>query len=133
MLQIQNHLKLLREDFGDLEDSFKGKRFGVFKDIFRDSIFKFTMDKIKEAGGDIVLIAPRKVGLPGFLSILNIEMKHELPKYLKNHADKKVEVTSVKDVITFNRLAPALRAPYGQLQIYEYWERHHNTKRIRSY
>ncbi|MBT5288627.1 MAG: amidase, partial [Flavobacterium sp.] len=93
-----------------------GKRFGVFKDIFRDSIFKFTMDKIKEAGGDIVLIAPRKVGLPGFLSILNIEMKHELPKYIKNHADKKVEITSVDDVIAFNRLDPALRAPYGQLR-----------------
>ena len=108
--------EVVEKDFGDLENSFKGKRFGVFKDIFRDSMFKYNMDKIKEAGGEIVLIAPRKVGLPGFLSILNIEMKHELPKYLKNHADKKVEITSVDDVIAFNRLDPTLRAPYGQLR-----------------
>ena len=104
------------EDFGDLEGSFKGKKFGVFKDIFKDSIFKKNIDIIKEAGGEIVLIAPRKVELPGFLSILNLEMRDELPKYLKNHADKKVKISNVKEIISFNNLEPNLRAPYGQLR-----------------
>ena len=103
-------------DFGDDQETFKGKRFGVFKDLFRDSIFKKNMDIIKEAGGEIVLIAPRKVELPGFLSILNLEMRDELPKYLKNHADKKVKISNIKDVISFNNLEPKLRAPYGQLR-----------------
>ncbi len=104
------------EDLTDLEESFKGKRFGVFKDIFRDSIFKKNMDQIQEAGGEIILIAPRKIKLPGFLSILNLEMKHELPKYLKNYADKDVEVSDVKDIISYNKLENELRAPYGQLR-----------------
>ena len=104
------------EDLADLEESFKGKRFGVFKDIFRDSIFKKNMDLIEEAGGEIILIAPRKIKLPGFLSILNLEMKHELPKYLKNYADKDVEVSDVKDIISYNNKEKEIRAPYGQLR-----------------
>ena len=104
------------EDLVDLEESLKGKRFGVFKDIFRDSIFKKNMDQIQEAGGEIVLIAPRKIKLPGFLSILNLEMKHELPKYLKNYADKEIEVSDVTDIISYNNKEKEIRAPYGQLR-----------------
>ena len=103
-------------NFGDVQESFKGKRFGVFKDLFRDSIFMNNMDIIKEAGGEIVLIAPRKIELPGFLSILNLEMRDELPKYLKNHADKKVKISDVNDIISYNKLENELRAPYGQLR-----------------
>ena len=103
-------------DFGDVQESFKGKRFGVFKDLFRDSIFKNNMDIIKEAGGEIVLIAPRKIELPGFLSILNLEMRDELPKYLKNYADKKVKISDINDIISYNKLENELRAPYGQLR-----------------
>ena len=66
MLQTQKSIEIADKDFGDVQESFKGKRFGVFKDIFRDSIFKKNIDKIKEAGGEIVLIAPKKVNLPGF-------------------------------------------------------------------
>ncbi len=103
-------------DLTGLEVSFKGKRFGVFKDIFRDSIFKKNMVQIQDAGGEIVLIAPRKVNLPGFLSILNLEMKDELPKYLINYADKEVKVSNVKDIISYNNLDKEIRAPYGQLR-----------------
>ena len=62
-------------DFGDVQESFKGKRFGVFKDLFRDSIFKKNMDKIKEAGGEIVLIAPRKSRASGFF--INLKPRNE--------------------------------------------------------
>jgi amidase len=109
-------IEIADKNFGDIQESFKGKRFGVFKDIFRDSIFKKNIDKIKEAGGEIVLIAPKKVNLPGFLSILNLEMKDELPKYLKYYADKKVKVSDVEDIISYNNKAKKLRAPYGQLR-----------------
>jgi amidase len=109
-------IEIADKNFGDIQESFKGKRFGVFKDIFRDSIFKKNIDKIKEAGGEIVLIAPKKVNLLGFLSILNLEMKDELPKYLKYYADKKVKVSDVEDIISYNKLENELRSPYGQLR-----------------
>lgn len=109
-------IEIADNNFGDVEETFKGKRFGVFKDIYKDSIFKINIDKIKEAGGEIVVIAPKKVNLPGFLSILNLEMKDELPKYLNNYADKKVKVSNVNDIISYNNKAKKLRAPYGQLR-----------------
>lgn len=109
-------IEIADNNFGDVEETFKGKRFGVFKDIYKDSIFKINIDKIKEAGGEIVVIAPKKVKLPGFLSILNLEMKDELPKYLNNYADIKVKVSNVNDIISYNDKAKKLRAPYGQLR-----------------
>ena len=43
-------------------------------------------------------------------------MRDELPKYLKNYADKKVKVSDVEDIISYNKLENELRAPYGQLR-----------------
>ena len=98
----------------DLEDSFKGRRLGVFKNFLADSVYNANVNKIKEAGAEIVEITPEQVGLPGFLTLLNIDMKHDLPAYLKEYADSDVKVTSVKDVIDFNLKDSILRAPYGQ-------------------
>lgn len=104
------------QDFGDIEDTFKGRRFGVFKDYLQDSIYRFNINKIKEAGAEIIEISPNLTDLPGFLSVLNIEMKHDLPNYLSNYADKNVKVISIEDVINFNNVDTVVRAPYGQLR-----------------
>jgi|TARA_B110000211_G_scaffold178184_2_gene201437 amidase len=104
------------QDFGDIEDTFKGRRFGVFKDYLQDSIYRFNINKIKEAGAEIIEISPNLTDLPGFLSVLNIEMKHDLPNYLSNYADKNVKVISIEDVINFNNEDTVVRAPYGQLR-----------------
>lgn len=106
------------KDFGDMEDGFKGKRIGVLTYLFQDSIYNSNVNKIKEAGATIVEVNPPRVGLPGFLTLLNIDMKYDLPHYLKSDADKNVTVTSVKDVIDFNVKDSILRAPYGQ-QLFE--------------
>ena len=98
----------------DWEDSFKGRRLGVFKSFLADSVYNANVNKIKEAGAEIVEITPEQVGLPGFLTLLNIDMKHDLPAYLKEYADSDVRVTSIKDVIDFNLKDSILRAPYGQ-------------------
>ena len=106
------------KDFGDMEDGFKGKRIGVLTYLLQDSIYNSNVNKIKEAGVTIVEVNPPRVGLPGFLTLLNIDMKYDLPHYLKSDADKNVTVTSVKDVIDFNIKDSILRAPYGQ-QLFE--------------
>ncbi len=99
-------------------ESIEGKRFGVFKSLLQDSVYNANVEKIKEAGGDIVELTPAQIGLPGFLTLLNIDMKYDLPEYLKNHTDKNVGITSVQDVINFNEKDSLLRAPYGQ-QLFE--------------
>jgi len=106
------------KDFGDMEDGFKGKKIGVLTYLLQDSIYNSNVNKIKEAGATIVEVNPPRVGLPGFLTLLNIDMKYDLPHYLKSDADNNVTVTSVKDVIDFNVKDSILRAPYGQ-QLFE--------------
>lgn len=96
------------------EESLKGKRFGVFKNYLADSVYNANINKMKEAGAEIVEINPDRASLPGFRTLLSIDMKHDLPAYIKNYADKNVKVKSVQDVINFNLKDTLVRAPYGQ-------------------
>jgi len=98
--------------------SLKGKRFGVIKSLLSDSIYVETVDKIKKAGGKIIKFEPPQINLEGFLTLLNMDMKVDLPKYLKNDADKNITISSVEDVIKLNLLDSIKRAPYGQ-QLFE--------------
>lgn len=102
----------------DAAVSLKGRRFGVFKDLVEsEPIYKLTLDKIKEAGGTIIELDGTKLNMEGFISILNIDMKHDLPTYLKNYAKvgNTVKVTSVEEVIQYNKLDSLVRMPYGQV------------------
>jgi len=92
----------------------KGKRFGVIKALLSDSIYVSAVDKIKKAGGEIVEIETDQTPLPGFLSILNIDMKNDLPAYVDAYASNNIEVKTIKDAITFNLKDTLVRIPYGQ-------------------
>ena len=53
--------------------------------------------------------------MEGFLTLLNIDMKHDLPQYLKEFTnDSLVTVASVEDVVAFNKKDTLGRVPYGQ-------------------
>ena len=92
----------------------KGKRLGVIKSLLTDSIYSVTIDKLRKAGAELIEITPPEVALKGFLTLLNIDMKHDLPEYLAEHADKSILVKSVNEVRLFNLKDTLLRAPYGQ-------------------
>ncbi len=96
------------------DTTLKGKRFGVLKDLLNDSIYNATVLKMKNAGAEMIEINPERARFNGFTTLLNIDMKHDLPNYLANNADKNVAVKSVKDVTLFNLKDSLLRAPYGQ-------------------
>ncbi len=99
---------------GDIDGTLKGKRFGVLDSYLQDSIFNATIEKLKVAGAEIVVVNPKNASFNGFTTLLNIDMKHDLPNYLKDYADPSVMVTSVQDVVDFNLQDSLLRAPYGQ-------------------
>lgn len=94
--------------------SFEGKRIGVLKSLLSDSIYASTIEKMKKVGVELVEITPPEISFNGFITLLNIDMKYDLPKYLNTSADKAVVVKSVADVVAFNRQDSLLRAPYGQ-------------------
>jgi amidase len=92
----------------------KGKRLGVLKSLLTDSIYAKTVEKLKKEGVEIVEITPSEISFDGFTTFLNIDMKHDLPKYLSEFAAKNIAVKSVKEVVLFNLKDAVLRAPYGQ-------------------
>lgn len=104
--------------FDTYEFNFVKTRIGVLKPLLTDSIYASTIEKIKKGGAEIVEITPPEISFDGFLTLLNIDMKHDLPKYLSNNADTSIHLKSVSDIIDFNKKDSLLRAPYGQ-QLFE--------------
>ena len=96
----------------------RGKRFGVIKELLTDSIYRRSIQIIKRAGAELVEFEQPEVRLNGFLTLLNIDMKQDLPIYLKNYADTTVEIASVEDVVQLNLQDSTRRSPYGQ-QLFE--------------
>jgi len=92
----------------------KGRRLGVLKSLLSDSIYLSAIAKLKKAEVTIVEITLPEISLDGFITLLNIDMKHDLPKYLSEFAAKNITVKSVKEVVLFNSEDAILRAPYGQ-------------------
>ena len=102
----------------DEETTLKGKKIGVLSSLLKDSIYKLTIDEIRKTGAEIIEINPPEISFDGFITLLNIDMKYDLPKYLYTNSDKSVSVRSVKDVVDFNVKDLLIRSPYGQ-QLFE--------------
>ncbi|AWX45516.1 Amidase [Flagellimonas maritima] len=101
----------------DEKPSLKDKRFGAFKNyIESDSLYRMTLKKMKAAGAIIIEFEPLEVNFDGFLSILNIDMKNDLPRYVTTQVKNKdaVLVEDVQDIINFNLQDSLVRIPYGQ-------------------
>jgi amidase len=92
----------------------KGRRLGVLKSLVTDAIYAKTIKKLKKEGVEIVEITPSEISFDGFTTLLNIDMKQDLPKYLTEFAAKNISVKSVKEVVLFNLKDSILRSPYGQ-------------------
>ncbi|NAS29760.1 amidase [Flavobacteriaceae bacterium R38] len=94
--------------------SLEGKRLGVIKPLLQDSIYSLTIEKLKGLGAEIIEFDPPEVAMNGFLTLLNIDMKNDLPKYLEAHASENIKVRTVKDVVDYNLSDTLIRVPYGQ-------------------
>jgi amidase len=98
--------------------SLSGKRFGAFKNLIdSDSIYATTINTLKSLGATIFEFTPNKVDLPGFRSILSIDMKNDLPSYIQANVLNKEElqVSNISDLIEFNKQDSLVRIPYGQV------------------
>ncbi|AXT58675.1 amidase [Aquimarina sp. AD1] len=91
-----------------------GKKFGVLKAYLKDSLYAGAVKNIKNSGAEIFELEPKNTDLPGFLTILNIDMKHDLPQYIANYASDSIAIKTIEDIITFNQQDSLIRMPYGQ-------------------
>lgn len=99
------------------EGSLRGLRLGMFKSLLEsDTLYRAAADRLRAAGAEVIAFTPPEVELDGFLTLLNIDMKQDLPKYLDTQLldTVAVQVRSVADVVAFNKKDTLLRVPYGQ-------------------
>jgi amidase len=92
----------------------KDIRLGVFKTLLDDPTYSKAIGKLKAEGVQVIEIDPEQTPLPGFLTLLNIEMRDDLPKYLKSRASQNISEKNLQDVMTTNRIDSVQRMPYGQ-------------------
>ncbi|MBT8182370.1 MAG: amidase [Eudoraea sp.] len=108
------------EDFvGAVKDSgsLKGKRLGVFKDLLEtDSIYLNTANKLRDLGAKIIEFTAPEVSMDGFLTLLNIDMKNDLPEYLDAHVHNKEDIPmrTLNEIVEYNLADSLVRIPYGQ-------------------
>lgn len=98
--------------------SLKGKRLGAIKRFMeRDTVYRTVVNELKEWGATIIEYDPPQVSLEGFSTLLDADMKRDLPKYMVSQADKNIVFREVLDIILFNNQDSSLRAPYGQVRL----------------
>jgi amidase len=100
--------------------SFKGKRFGAFRDLLQtDSLYASGIEILRQAGAEIVVVQPDEPDFTNFSTLLNADMKRDLAQYLKLQvADTTlVRIRSARDVVEFNTSDTSLYAPYGQARM----------------
>ena len=108
-------IKVTTDYYSALTDttSLRGVRLGVIKELTEDSLYSRAINDLKKVGAQIVEFEAEDIDLPNFLRLLNLDMKKDLPAYLKRYT-KRVDVRSVEDIMAFNVEDSVQRAPYGQ-------------------
>ncbi|WP_224489257.1 amidase family protein [Robertkochia flava] len=93
-----------------------GKTFGVYQPYMeRDTLYSQTVRTLEEAGAQLQYYEEQEgTELQGFLTLLNIDMKYDLPQYLDTQASRNIMVHDVADVVEFNLQDSLVRMPYGQ-------------------
>ncbi|MEM8509044.1 MAG: amidase family protein [Bacteroidota bacterium] len=94
-----------------------GKRLGVLKNYMEnDSLYRTTMEQLEKSGATVITFEPPEVQFDGFLSILNIDMKNDLPRYIATQVrnQEALGLTNVADVARYNLKDSLVRIPYGQ-------------------
>ncbi|MHA7831207.1 MAG: amidase family protein [Flagellimonas sp.] len=92
-------------------------RLGVMMNLMeRDSIYAANVEALREAGAQIVEFEAENIPLEGFTTLLNLDMRVDLPAYIEAEVKDKdaVRVESVEDVVAFNKQDSLVRIPYGQ-------------------
>lgn len=94
--------------------SLQGKRFGAPKRLLEDTLYTKAIAVLKAQGAEVIEIEPERLGLPNFLSLLNLDMKKDLPDYMENYANKSISMRTVADMMAFNLKDSLKTMPYGQ-------------------
>ena len=99
----------------DLETgTLKGLRFGVNKNLLKDSIYKLNVEKIVSLGGIAIEFEPVSINFDGFGDLLSADMRIDLPNYLNKYVPDDITLRTMKEIVEYNKQDSLKRIPYGQ-------------------
>lgn len=88
---------------------------GIPISLLEDSLFTANIDVLKNHGAQLIVFEPDSTQLDGFITLLNQEMKTELPKYMEDYGQQDdLRGITIADVIAYNLQDSIVRSPYGQ-------------------
>ncbi len=96
------------------EGNLDGLRFGVSKQLLKDSIYNLSVEKIVALGGIAVEFESVDVNFDGFGDLLSADMKVDLPNYLNQYATEDIILRSMEEIVAYNLEDTLVRIPYGQ-------------------
>ncbi len=103
-------------DWMEKDSSLEGKRFGAIKKLMEEhTLYRNAVERLRNAGAEIIEFTPPEVQFDGFLSILKIDMRNDLPQYLGLQTKREaVSIKSIADAVAYNAADSIVRIPYGQ-------------------
>ena len=107
-------------------------RFGAFKSLMADSLYKNAVEKLKKDGFQILEVEPESMDFSGFLALLNGDMKRDLKSYFIKYTADSVTVKSVADVVKFNSSDSLTNIPYDQARLDGILEQDLNDRELDS-
>ena len=98
-----------------VEPSLSGARLGAMTNILAvDSLYRNAVEDLRAAGAEVIEFTPEKISLSGFSSILNGDMKRDIPMYFKNTSTAEFATIDVTKIIDYNKQDSVLYMPYAQ-------------------
>ena len=95
--------------------SISAYRLGAIKSLVKtDSLYRKAINTLRSNGAIVVEFDPPNIEFKGFLSLLNKEMKNDLPNYFSTQSNQNFADDNVQSVVAFNQQDSLLRMPYGQ-------------------
>ena len=101
--------------YGSTDDlTLKDRRIGVYKEYLKNNVYNEAVNIMKKAGAVIVELEKKKIDLNGFLTLLDADMKKDLPIYFEEFASAKYRNYDIFKVIQENKKDSLNYMPYGQ-------------------
>jgi amidase len=97
----------------------EGKRFGVLSNLANEAVYQTALGRLRQLGAEIVEVEPVEVDFSNFLTLLDADMKRDMPAYLTNYAGPDIPFRSMEDLVEHNAQDTLIRIPYGQYRFTE--------------
>lgn len=92
----------------------QGRVFGVFPGYKENPLYAAAVEQIVALGATVVELEQRKAKLDGFISLLNVDMKKDLPAYFMGLGMPEYQGWDVKNIMEMNKKDSLNYMPYGQ-------------------